>query len=82
MKPINFEESNQTLGEDQPEYLALHVHRYSGHPSIVVSCWKMTFLERFKTLFTGKIWVNMMTFKKKPMPIRLDVDKPRMRKLQ
>jgi len=69
MKPIKFKEQNCTFAESQPEYQplpALKDEISEGCP--VISCWKMSFKERLIVLFTGKLWVNFLTFKKPLQP--------------
>ena len=57
MKPILTKSTNGWLfaPEGQPDVLDLPVTRTPGHVS---SCWKMSFLEWLKVLFTGKIWFH------------------------
>jgi len=62
MKPIKFKEQNCTFAENQPEYLPLPAFRNNTGNGEVVSCWKLSFLERLRLLFTGKLWVSMMMF--------------------
>jgi len=60
MIPIDFKESNTTYAEDQPEYLPLPVYKYED--GTVISCWKFSFWERLKVLWTGKLWWRQLTF--------------------
>lgn len=60
MHPVKFKEHNMVFAENQPEYLPLPAHRDSD--GIVTSCWKMSFIERIKILFTGRIYLLQMTF--------------------
>lgn len=63
MKPIKFKGSNVVYGERQKEYFPLP--GFIDHQSkegIFVSCWKLSFWERIRALFTGKIWVSKWTF--------------------
>ena len=70
MKPIKFKESNITLAKDQPEYQQLPIHRDGkDNEGKVTSCWKLSRWERIKLLFTGKLWLSMMTFHRPSMPI-------------
>jgi len=62
MKPIKFKEQNCTYAENQPEYLPLPAYRYNTRDGQVVSCWKLSFRERLRLLFTGKLWVSLMMF--------------------
>jgi hypothetical protein len=62
MKPIKFKEQNCTYAENQPEYMPLPAFRYNTRDGQVVSCWKLSFWERLRLLFTGKLWVSLMMF--------------------
>ena len=59
--PVNFKEANFTWQgfnetEDHPEVADLHTWHNNKES---ISCWKMTWLERFYTLATGKVWVRV-----------------------
>lgn len=75
MKPIKFKEVTKIYAEDQPEYIPLPVHARKNINGEVISCHKLTFRERLKILFTGKIWCSVWTFNKPLQPIKLTVDK-------
>lgn len=75
MKPIEFEEQNVIFAEDQPEYLPLPAHRVDEAEGRVISCWKLTLWERIKLLFTGRLWVCLMSFNKPLTPSFFTVDK-------
>ena len=60
MKPIEFKEQNCVVAKKQPEYLPLPAHKFINGD--YVSCWKLSFMERFKLLFSKKLYVNMKTF--------------------
>lgn len=66
MKPITFKEANCNLAEHQPEYQTLPVFRAQGGE--IVSCWKLTLIERLKVLFTGKFWFCVLTFNQPLQP--------------
>jgi len=74
MKPVKFKESNVIFAVDQPEYLPLPAFRDLNQGS-VVSCWKLGIRERIKMLFTGKVWLGLLTFNKPLQPIYMSVDK-------
>ena len=60
MKPITFNGYNALVAKDQKEYgtlpAAIFPPEAKGNLITAVSCWKLTFWERVKILFTGKIW--------------------------
>lgn len=68
MKPIKFPEVNCTYAENQPEYLPLPVFKNTSPQGEVISCWHLTLKERITILFTGKLWVSLMTFNKPLTP--------------
>lgn len=74
MKPINFSESNVIFAKDQKEYLPLSAYR--SKDGAVVSCWMLNFKERIKVLFSGKVWLKILTFHKPLQPQKLMVDNP------
>jgi len=73
MKPIMFKESNIVYAEHQPEYIPLPAFR--DDKGEVVSCWKLSVRERVKILFTGKIWLDLLTFNQPLQPIIISADK-------
>jgi len=74
MKPIKFKHQNIIFAEDQPEYQSLPAFKIEGPEGNVVSCWQMSFKERLKVLFTGKIWLNLVSFNKPLTPSFMSVN--------
>jgi len=68
MKPITFPEANAVFAKDQPQYIPLPAFKDDSERGIVISCWKLSFGERLRLLFTGKLWVSLWTFKKPLTP--------------
>lgn len=66
MKPTKFKESNVTFTApglipecgDLPAYV---------NQKQIISCWKASFLERLKILFTGNVWIAIRGKKQPPM---------------
>ena len=75
MKPIEFKHQTHQIAKDQPQYGTLPALRIEGPEGHVVSCWKMTFKERVKVLFTGIVWMNLMSFNKPLTPSYLSVNR-------
>ena len=73
MKPIKFPEQNCTFAENQPEYLPLPV--FKDENGVVISCWKLSFNERIRVLFYGRLWQSMLSFNKPLTPSFLAVKK-------
>ena len=73
MKPVKFAEVNGIWAKDQPPYLPLPAHQRGG---MVTTCWQLTFAERVKILFTGRLWLQQLTFRMPLQPQRATVHKP------
>lgn len=73
MKPISFPQQNIVFTKDQPEYLPLPAFQYENNS---YHCWQLSWRERFKVLFTGNLWISVMTFRNPPQPILPMVDSP------
>lgn len=68
MTPIQFPEANVTFAKDQPEYMPLPAFKNDSPQGEVISCWQLSFRERLRILFTGKLWVCLLTFNKPLTP--------------
>lgn len=75
MKPIEFEGQTDVYAKDQPEYQPLPVLKLEGSKGEVIACWKMSFWERVKVLFTGKVWVSLLSFNKPLTPSYITVNR-------
>lgn len=75
MKPITFKQQNVVYAKDQPEYQPLPALRLDTPEGQVISCWKMSFKERIKIFFTGKVWVSLMSFNKPLTPSYISVNR-------
>lgn len=62
MKPIKFPECNTTYAENQPEYQPLPGYKHNGPKGEFIFCHQLDWKERLKILFTGKLWVCLLTF--------------------
>ena len=71
MKVVKFKECNVVLGGGQPEYLPLPAHRDKN--GLVTSCWGLNWKERIIVLFTGKVYLQLMTFNTPIQPQRMSV---------
>lgn len=77
MKTIEFPEHTTEIAKDQPEYNTLPAHRFKDDSEgRIACCWKMTWRERLRVLFTGIIWHEILTFNQPLQPQRLSVRKP------
>lgn len=68
MKPVEFKHQNIVFAKDQPEYQPLPALRINTPEGEVISCWKMSFSERLRVLFTGRVWLSLMSFNKPLTP--------------
>lgn len=76
MKPIYFKEYNKVYATNQKPYLPLPVYEDVVQGGRTFHCWKLTFKERFKILFTGKLWINILNFGRKLQPIKPMINNP------
>lgn len=74
MKPISFKEQNCVIAKDQNEYLSLPA--WKSKDGTIISCWQLSFIERIKLLFTGRLWFKILTFNKPLQPQRPLIDYP------
>lgn len=75
MKPVKFKHQNVVFAENQPEYAPLPALKIEGTEGVVISCWKMSFRERFKVLFTGRVWLSLMSFNNPLTPSYVSVNR-------
>jgi hypothetical protein len=77
MELQQFKETNTIYAENQPEYIPLPAYKVPDDPQGRIICsWKLTWKERFKLLWKGIIWHQILTFNKSLQPQLLTVDKP------
>ena len=76
MKAIGFTGCNTTYAEGQPEYLNLPVHK--AEDGLITTCWKLSFTERIKVVFTGRIFLQVLTFNKSLQPLKMLARKPKL----
>jgi hypothetical protein len=75
MKPIIFKECNSEFAKDQKEYNTLPAFRNNTPQGEVITCWNLTFRERFRVLLYGCIWLNLLTFNKPLTPSFMTTNK-------
>lgn len=78
MKPINFKHSNITLQPSGKTY-SDNVTKVTELPiwtdgEQCLSCWKMSWRERFSSLIFGRVWISALTGSTQP-PIFAMVEK-------
>lgn len=75
MRAIKFKHQNKVFAEYQKEYFSLPALQLDTKEGEVITCWKMSFLERLKVLFTGKVWLVLLTFNKPLTPSNLSLNR-------
>lgn len=75
MKPTKFKHQNVVFAKDQPEYQPPPALKIEGPEGHVISCWKLSFKERLKVLFFGRVWVDLLSFNKPLTPSFLAVNR-------
>lgn len=73
MKPITFPEQNAIYAQDQAQYLPLPAYRNEVE---VISFWELTWKERFRIFFTGRLWHRQMNFGAQLQAVSLAVESP------
>ena len=68
MKPVKFKQCNVIYAENQPEYQPLPAYKNKSDLGEVVNCWEISFIERLKVLFTGKVYVSLLSFNRPLTP--------------
>lgn len=77
MKLIPFPEQTVVIAKDQPEYQPLPAFQFAHDPTgRIACCWQLTFRERLKLLFTGRLWHIIMAFHQPLQPQLLQLEKP------
>lgn len=71
MKPIKFKEQNCIIAENQEPYIPLPAHK--DEDGLVISCWKLSFIEWIQIIFTGKMYLGILTFNKPLQPIKCTI---------
>ena len=73
MKPIAFPQMNRTWAEDQPPYLPLPAYTDDRQ---TISCWQMTWRERWRVLLSGRLWLKQLNFGQALQPQKVSTESP------
>lgn len=74
---FDFPGRNVVIAKDQPEYMPLPAYRIPGDEyGRIVCCWKLSWRERLRLLWSGKVWHTIMTFNQPLQPQLLEVQRP------
>lgn len=75
MNLAEFPEQNLIIAKDQPQYRPMPCY-WDRNTGEVTCCWQLTWRERIRLLFTGKLWHTILTFNQPMQPQLLEVSKP------
>lgn len=75
MKPIFFSGANCIVAEHN-QHFRMPARSAHGGCGVVISCWQLTFKDRLRLLFTGKLWVQSLTFGHPHQPLLLTSQRP------
>lgn len=78
MKPITFKGCNLTVAKNQPQYNPMPCVNFDDDQGTRLFCWKLSWYERIKILFTGRLWQFMLTFNSPQQPQSFTVDAPKL----
>lgn len=62
------------FAKDQPQYIPLPAH--ITEDGIVITRWRLSFMERLRLMLGGSLWLSVMTFNRPLQPVKLDVQCP------
>ena len=74
MIPIKFKQANTEYAKSQSQYHTLPA--YKGSDGIVISQWQLSIKEKFKIVFSGKLWLRQHTFNKPLQPQLPSIESP------
>lgn len=76
MKPVNFKDSNKTLTKPDSmtdeECSSLHIFNDGTY---CISCWRLTFKDLIRIIFTRKVWLWIHSGKTQP-PVYIGAEFP------
>lgn len=72
---VSFPEQTCVIAKDQPQYMSMPAH-IDPETRVVTCVWQLSFKERVKLLFTGKVWHRILTFGNALQPQKLTLDSP------
>jgi hypothetical protein len=63
-----------TFAKDQPQYRPLPAYR--SEDGYVVTRWSLTWRERLNILFSGNLWLSVLTYNRPLQPVKLSTVAP------
>jgi hypothetical protein len=73
---VSFPECNTIFAKDQPEYRPLPAHRYGDEQGKILFCWRLSWRDRLRVLWTGLLWHQVLTFRHPLQPQLITIEKP------
>jgi hypothetical protein len=71
--PLAFPEQTVVWAKDQPPFLPLPAYTDARE---TITCWGLTWRERFGVLLTGRLWLRQLNFGKRLQAQAPSVDSP------
>jgi len=75
MKPVKFKGQNTVIKSKSNDFYDMPILVSDTTEGHVVMCYKLSFIERIRVLFTGRIWLSVLSFKKPLKPMFLGTKK-------
>lgn len=75
MKPVEFKHQNIVFAKDQPEFMPLPALKIESETGEVISCWRLSPIERLKVVFTGRVWLSLRSYNKPLTPSYLAINR-------
>ena len=75
MEIVKFDDCNVAIAEKQKEYQTLHALRIGNQQDTIITCWGLSFWERVRVLFLGRIWMSESNFYKDITPRLLSTNR-------
>lgn len=75
-----FESQEVIYAKDQPQYTPLPALKCNDETGTVITKWRLSWRERIQVLFSGSIWLYLMTFDRPLQPVLLRTTEPELTK--
>lgn len=75
MRPIEFKHQNATFVNSKNGYKPLPALKIKSPDGIVISCWRLSLIERMQVILTGHIWLSLMTLNEPLTPTLLSTNR-------
>lgn len=75
MKPVTFKHQTSVYAKTQPQYQNLPSLKLNTPEGEVIASWRLSFWERVRVLFLGRIWVSIYTFNERLAPSKVSTQR-------